>query len=121
MALFTCVRCGQMKPVQTEGGTGYSENDTGQKTCYACCADVDKEWMIDKGKITLYLVKKEGQHRVSNWPGTLSFHVDRMETSRHNIAGKRYDVWFYGPEGARWHGVQYGDNTQLCHCKRTKK
>jgi hypothetical protein len=20
-----------------------------------------------------------------------------------------------------WHGVTYGDNTQICHCKRVKK
>jgi hypothetical protein len=42
-------------------------------------------------------------------------------TGRHNIAGVRYDVWFRGPDGHVWWGVQYGDMTQICHCKRTKE
>ena len=38
-----------------------------------------------------------------------------------DIAGKRLDVWFYGPDGYIWHGVQYGDNTQIVHCKRSSE
>ena len=32
-----------------------------------------------------------------------------------------YDVWFIGPDGKEWHGVQYGDLTQVCHCRRVGK
>jgi hypothetical protein len=73
--------------------------------------------MKDEGRITLYLTD---DGRVTNWPNSLSFkgHVSK---GRHNIAGTRYDVWFTGPDGHRWHGTQYGDNTQICHCKRTKE
>lgn len=33
----------------------------------------------------------------------------------------RIDVWFNGPDGHLWHGVNYGHNSQLCHCRRTRK
>jgi len=81
--------------------------------------------MIDTGKATLYLVpvKPNGWtslYKVTNWPNTLSFIVQSYTVGNHNIAGKRYDVHFPGPDGYRWHGVSYDDNTQVCHCKRTK-
>jgi hypothetical protein len=71
------------------------------------------------GKITLYLVKLDGAHYVSNFPGTLKLKVWSMRVGRHNLAGKRYDVAFTH-ERHVWHGVTYGDMTQICHCKRTK-
>lgn len=61
-----------------------------------------------------------GGDTASNWPHTLVFRA-HGQVGRHNIAGKRYDVWFNGPDGYEWHGVTYGDWTQLCHCKRTKR
>jgi hypothetical protein len=54
------------------------------------------------------------------WPGTLKIRCG-VRTGRHNIAGKRYDVWFVGPDGKNWHGVTYGDNTQICRVRRLKK
>ena len=72
--------------------------------------------MTEHGRIMLYLSNGE----VMNWPGTLRFPA-HVRKGRHNIAGSRYDVWFAGPDGFQWHGVQYGDNTQICHCKRTKQ
>ena len=142
MATFTCVRCGEEKPINTSGGTGYA-GDIGNPTCYSCCADLDRESMIETGKATLYLAcepaskafdngrpftpatinKGHGRSRkgtVSNWPGTLAFSAS-VDYSRHNIARWRYDAHFIGPDGFWWHGVTYGDNTQICHCKRTKK
>jgi hypothetical protein len=59
-------------------------------------------------------------HELTNWPGSLSIQVRRIKTGHHNIAGKRYDVWFTF-EGHEWHGVQYGDNTQICHCRKLKQ
>lgn len=63
--------------------------------------------------------------RVSNWPGSLKLKVYSMRIGSHNMANCRYDVWFevLNPETNRlekWHGVCYGDGTQICHCKRTK-
>jgi hypothetical protein len=96
--------------------TGYGTDKDGKKHCYECCAVRDKAAMIEDGKATLYLAKNE----VTNWPGSLRFAVSYTRKGRHNIAGSRHDVWFTGPDGKRWHGVQFGENTQLCHCRRIK-
>lgn len=126
---FRCHQCEETKPVKTEGGTGYASDDAGYLICYSCCGKNDVEWMKDKGRITLYLVpsvktaKSEIRYsvdgKVTNWPGTLEFKC-WIRTSRHNMARVRYDCWFDGPDGFVWHGVTCGDNTQICHCKRTK-
>ena len=89
---------------------------TGKTYCYACCAERDKQYMRDHGEIVLYLCGEPGAYRLTNWPGTLIARPWRVRIGRHNMVGKRYDVWFTF-ENRRWHGVQYGDNTQLCHCR----
>lgn len=113
---------------------GYGLDSVNNPVCYECCAEGDKQTMRDTGKITLYLSKtadyEELQQRlgnakpsgwqVSNWPGSLVIPCMKVNVGRHNIAGKRYDAYFIF-EGYIWHGVQYGDNTQLIHCKRTKE
>ena len=88
--------------------------------------------MRDTGKITLYLDcerwkdqrKKDSSIRacmgtVQNWPGSLKIPC-HTRCGDHNIARTRYDVWFKF-EGYEWWGVYYGEDTQLIHCKRTKK
>jgi hypothetical protein len=109
--------CGHPPTKDKTIGLGYGTDKHNKKHCYTCCATQDKEAMLKDGRITLYLTDKA----VTNWPGTMSFPITRQKTGRHNIARVRYDVWFRGPDGYMWHGVQYGDNTQLCHCKRTKE
>jgi hypothetical protein len=113
-----CDRCG--KTCVPEGCTpGYGETDDGKRHRVACCAIVDRERMGDTGRATLYLtLNGPNGSTVGNWPGTLNFQVGRIKVGRHNIARRRYDVWFAGPNGATWHGVTYGDNTQICHCRR---
>lgn len=118
---FHCAACGQDKPVHKDGGTGYGYNDKEETICYACCGERDKADMQANGKATLYLTMEQGKPAmVSNWPGTLKIEPHHIRVGRHNIAGKRYDAWFTGPDGNPWHGVTYGDNTQICHCKRIK-
>lgn len=120
MATFKCSVCRKVKPVHMGGGTSYGSK--GRKLCYACCGLRDRRAMIRDGRATLYLINPAGLlWSVGNWPGTLDFPVRSKQKGRHNIAGTRYDVWFNGPDGHVWHGVTYGDNTQLCHCKRTKR
>lgn len=115
---FDCDICKQHK-TYTGIGTGYGRRDS-LVVCYACCAALDRQEMIDKGRTTLYLTTKpNGDAEISNWPGTLKF-TGRYSVGRHNIARKQYNVRFYGPDGAVWSGIQYGDNTQICHCRRTK-
>lgn len=107
--------CGHMStPSQYTGGYGQDEN--GKTLCYACCADQDRQYMIEHGKITLFL----SNHQVRNWPGSLVFPTRNIRKGKHNIAHTRYDVWFVGPDNHVWRGVQYGNNTMILHCKRTK-
>jgi len=113
--MTTRLDCGHELAQYVEGVTGYGKDSEGKRYCYACCAQRDREQMARDGRITLYLTGST----LSNWPGTLNFTVQKVRVGRHNMAGKRYDVWFK-VDGEQWHGVQYGDNTQLCHCKRSK-
>lgn len=57
---------------------------------------------------------------IGNWSGGLSFPCITMHKGSHNIARVRYDVTFRGPDGKQWRGTTYGDNTQICHCRRLK-
>lgn len=114
--------------------------------CYECAAKEDYQYMKDHGKITLYLTfdttkdlpyphighpeptipQRNGKYsklhniKISNWPGSLSFPVTFMRVGRHNITGIRYDAYMTDLDGNKWHCVRYGDNTELCHCKRLK-
>ena len=108
--------CGHPESEHSEFTRGYGTTADGKRHCYTCCADQDRSAMVRDGKIVLYLTEKG----VTNWPGSLVFPVVHKRKGRHNMAGTRYDVWFTGPEGRNWHGVQYGENTQLCHCRRVK-
>lgn len=87
--------------------------------CYACCGKHDKAYMLEHGKITLYLSRADDGWYVGNWPATLRFPVSHMKQGAHNIARSRYDAWFTGPDGKQWHAVNIGDN-QIARCKRLK-
>ena len=105
--------------------------------CFACCAAEDRARMIETGRATLYLtilpgssevgmVNRKAFHgwnyadgKVTNRAGSLSF-ACRVKRGAHNMAGRRYDVWFTF-NGQPWHGTQYGDNTQIAHCRRVKE
>lgn len=117
---FKCIRCQEEKPILTRGGTGYAIDADGKQICYACCALEDQAYMQAHGKIILYLTREGDHYEVSNWPGTLRYRCSFAKRGRHNIAQVRYDVWFFDEHGREWHGYQVGDETQLCHCKRTK-
>jgi hypothetical protein len=112
----TCIKCTQ--PFTADGiGTGYGIDKDGNKVCYQCCAESDRAYMVDNGKITLYLTEKG----VTNWPGTLVFPVFGVpRKSRNNFGAKRLDAWFVGPDRHIWHAVNIGDN-EIARCKRTKE
>lgn len=131
-----CYTCGKIIP---NGEYGIDAQDF--KHCYECCGKRDLKDMKETGEITLYLsfdfpeymigwpyskICKPRKYqivlngKVSNWPGSLSFPVKMVNIGRHNLAGVRYDFWFWA-DGEHWHGVRYGDNTQIAHCKRIKR
>lgn len=130
--MITCGICGE--DCTPKGcGTGYATQADGLKVCYSCAGWDELVTMRDTGKGTLYLTmdgENNGpcfipKHRfsgvcgsLSNWPGTFKINVAAYQ-GRHNMARTRYDVWFKA-FGRNWHGVQYGENTQLCQCRATK-
>ena len=121
MEKFYCSDCKTHKPRQKEGGTGYAVKRNGHKVCYACCALADVKRMDRDGKTVLYLTMENGKNKVTNWPSTLKFENLYVSKGRHNWGLNRYDVWFTDHRGSQWHGRTIGDNTQICHCKRTKE
>lgn len=117
---FICSQCGEHKIHEDNFTTGYARDKDDNKVCFACCGLNDAkelETMPIKGKTVLYLNTKE--KTLSNWPGTFKIQLHAIRQGRHNIAGKRYDFWF-DYKGNEFHGVQYGDNTQISHIKRLK-
>lgn len=122
MAEFTCGDCKQTKPIETKGGTGYAKYGEAI-VCYSCCAIRDTRTM--EGAATgepfyLYLTGSDnGGWKLTNWPGTLAFTPTRVKKSRHNFGCWRHDVWFNGPGGSRWHGVNIGD-MDLTRCRKLK-
>jgi hypothetical protein len=116
--------CGHAPSTHGEYTTGYGSDKDGRTYCYECCAKQDRQSMQETGRITLYLTHGKlvdyGFGMLTNWPGLLSYSCT-VKKGRHNIAGTRYDVRFEDETGAQWHGVQYGENTQLCHCRRLAK
>lgn len=115
----TCDDCGQAITVPAGSiGTGYAYTTDNKRICYACCAIRDAAEMEATGRATLYL----NAGHVSNWPGTLKIKTTAQRKGEHRAFGRRsvrYDVYFMW-RGKRWHGTQFGDNTQICHCKRLK-
>ncbi len=117
--------CSMCKKVCQANGimAGYATTRTGKRVCYDCVGKIDREELENLpigGKITQYLVKEGNEYYISNWPGTLKIRIRRVKKGNHNIAGTRSDVWF-SYAGHDFHGVQYGNHSQICHITRVKK
>ena len=75
--------------------------------------------MHDTGAQVYYLTEGADGAVVTDWPGVLKFQ-GYVTIGSHNLAGRRVDVWFADSDGREWHGVNYGHNSQLCHCRRLR-
>lgn len=115
--------CGHKPSPHGPMTTGYGIASDGKRHCYACCAERERESMIQTGKACLYLCKSDsGSWQITDWPGQMIFKpLYGVSTGRHNWAGKRYSTQFIGPDCFIWSGVTYGENTQIHHCRRTKQ
>lgn len=95
---------------------------TGAILCYSCCDESDKQRLLNANpgdKFYMYLTGNiQHGYYVSNWPGSFKIRVSPRK-GHHNIAGVRYDFWFTFGNNA-FHGVQYGDNTQVAHIRCLK-
>ena len=121
---FKCALCDESKVHESSLTTGNGIDTDGRKLCFECCGKRDRRTMIEVGhsrNLPLYLCGEKGKAEVTNWPGTLRFPVYFQRASRHNLARVRHDVWFVGPDRHVWHGVQYGNWSQVCHAvERTR-
>jgi hypothetical protein len=138
-----CARCSQdiAPPAEGSFAAGYGFNDRGQKICYSCCGEIDREDMMRFGEIVLYLSKfddkewealkvigkglsKSHRYKLSNWPGTLIIQPFHVHTSKGRGFGGTYPiehVAFVGPDGYEWYGRCAGHSSQLTRCRRKKK
>lgn len=99
------------------------------KICYTCCAQMDKDRMVEIGSAGMYLTfgtdptgKTYGV--VMNWPGTLRFPAEVTISKPVWVFGKklrRHSVRFKGPDGFWWSGWNYNHNSQCISVRRTKK
>lgn len=113
--------------------TGYGIDQQGNKICYACCADRDRESMREHGRIDLYLshVASAPTHndtvcsnwKITNWPGSLVItSIHRVEHAYKPVFGRRMrrvTVWFTAGDGQTWRGDNVGDS-QILRCRRVK-
>lgn len=136
MSDLLCSNCGkEIPPSKYSFTTGYGTNENGDKICYRCCAALELDYMREHGRTVLYLSLDEDatkadyghkRYKITDWPGQLKFTpINGVYVGRHNWGIPRYDCWFAdreNPDGTQyWHGVQYGDDTQLIHCRRIKR
>lgn len=119
-AMEEILDCGHPPSDHGPHTTGFGTDNEGRRYCWHCCGRQDEAFMREHGRISLYLCREGGQWKVSNWPGSVTFWPFMARKGDHNMAGSRQDVWFIF-EGYVWHGVCYGDMTQICHCRRTKQ
>lgn len=129
--LLVCADCGlPIKRPANSCSTGYGTMPEAQEVvCYDCCGKRDLAELQNAkpgDKFTFYLIKeKNGDGHIptgcwvaTNWPGTWK-HVVFPRVGNHNWAGVRRDVWFSvgKPDGSRnyFHGIQYGDDSEICH------
>lgn len=127
---FICGDCGETHPFKLGGGTGYGTDSAGAMFCYGCGAERCAAELERDGKGCLYLSPRtkaerdarnaSATYKLTDWTGEMSIPVYGVRKGSHNLAGTRYDVWFKF-RGREWHGVQYGENTQLCHVRRLKE
>jgi hypothetical protein len=120
MLTIDLLECGHPESEHSDFTRGYGRDKDGSRFCYACCADRDRQQMKEDGRTCLYLAKDDKGWKVTNWPGSLVFRPSYVKKGSHNIAGTRLDAWF-AFEGHVWHAVQYGEWTQIAHCRRTKE
>lgn len=122
MKKIYCTKCGkECTPEGISAGYGVIP-ETGEKVCFVCCGELNKQQLLNAkpgDKFCMYLTGNSTfGYYVSNWPGSFKVRVFPRKGG-HNLAGVRYDFWFfYGNH--RFHGVRYGDNTEIAYIRFLK-
>lgn len=114
-----CDYCGE-RLVPSGCTTGGGTNAAGETLCFACCGFLDAITMArtEPGEVAgLALYVADGSSgcpeaaKVANWPGTLSMNVTAVTRwVRGGFGSKRRTLYFRGPMGSWWSGVEYNGN-----------
>lgn len=115
-----CDYCG-MALVPSGCTTGGGVNAAGETLCSPCCGFADAIDMANTdpglaGVVGLYVADgpagSQGiPEKVSNWPGSLTMTVTAATRwVRGGFGSKRRTVYFRGPMGSWWSGVEYDGN-----------
>jgi len=98
----------------------YGIDNHGHKICFVCCGKIDmKRFKTAKVGDKDYLYYNHETNTISNFPGTFKIAGGCHTHGKHNIARTRIDIWFKVGD-THFHGVQYGENTQILHTKCVK-
>lgn len=123
-----CSMCGKkIHSIPLSGGCslpGYGKDRDSNIVCYDCAGKMDADTLesLKPGEwMDLYLVNDvDGNYWVQNWPGSLKFNIYPPHTGKHNLSGIRYDIWFFFRNN-RYHGVKYGNNTEIVHIQKVRR
>ncbi len=121
---FHCDYCKEDKEYISTTPTGFIKYHN-KTICFGCYTRIDIDNMRITGKGILRLHREDTlpseplRYTMRNL-GTLRLPVNRIITKNYVKHSTRRDIWFDLYDQI-WHGVQYGDFTQLCHCRRLKQ
>ncbi len=65
---FRCSLCGQVHPIQKEGGTGYATLQNGRTICYPCSDNMQREDLKDRSQPFFAYVAGNGRS-ITTWTG----------------------------------------------------
>lgn len=121
----TCRRCksmGTLHPILHQETPILFNHSPYNYLCNDCIGEIEYHQMTRHNKMTLYIKYIGGiPLRVINWYDSpiMRHTIIRYKHGRHNMCGKRLDVWF-AHAGNIWWGWSVGDNNIVrCICTLT--
>lgn len=116
--------CGHLSISHSAVAMGYGKNQSGDTSCYECCAQHTRQCMMRDGKTALYLAQNDaGAWEVTDWPGYLRFpaYGVKQGKQRRGCCGPLSvtQAYFLGPDGKTWSARVIGD-MQIARCRRLK-
>ena len=103
---------------------GYGKDRDGNIVCYDCAGKMDADTLesLKPGEwMDLYLVNDvDGNYWVQNWPGSLKFNIYPPPHWQAQSFRNWYDIWFFFRNN-RYHGVKYGNNTEIVHIQKVRR
>lgn len=109
------LECGHPESDHSDITRGYGRDSEGNRHCYDCCLEIEKESMRKTGQVFAY----HSGYSVTIWPGNvISNDVYVLSHSMDNFGGERTYLRFMF-EGEIWSGFSMGEGMYL-RARRTK-